>query len=131
MPKCIADGEANIPHVQDFYRVLPNSESFITHYSGKFGDPVWNSRAVLPNGYELFMKFPIELNRDRTSVVSFSSPEVTVLQTIKTETHPDGTTIDHHGDSRIISPDTWKEFIQSNGDLSILELDIGDSADPE
>ncbi|MFK7788435.1 MAG: hypothetical protein AB8C95_02935 [Phycisphaeraceae bacterium] len=123
MQTAIADTVQNEPQVTEFHRLYPNAEHFITYYTPRYGDPIWNSKVTIDSRTELTMQFDIDLDRTGLVMTRTTTPKFHILTTKKITKQPNGQTVIHHGPGMELGPDEWKQIVASDGDVGVVSND--------
>lgn len=115
----IRNGQAEIPAIAEFVELYPNATHFISYYTGQYGQPRWNSEVGLYGRYVLTVQCSIEFDWTRRHIESHG-PLTFYLQEI---TGIQGRSI-NHGQSSTFRLAEWDRLLESEGDLSILDMPI-------
>lgn len=62
----VANGKAEIEVAREFNSLFPETQNFISNYSGSNGTPRWNSKVGLHGRYVLSVHFDIRFDQSRT-----------------------------------------------------------------
>ena len=124
--KAFEDGLSRIPYVVDFKETFPDARHFITHYSGYYGKPIWNSEVALYGHYQLTMQIQIEFDVSRTSIKNYGDPAFVLVEVAKIGKASNGNLlIEYNGNNeRRFGLTKWNEIVKNDGDLSILGINL-------
>jgi hypothetical protein len=112
----VADAQLTMPLVRAFDNTYPGAVHWITHYTGQYGHPIWNSEVGLFGRYVLTMQAPVDLNVVRSRVVRFHRPTFVLLEVTDVEFLPDGRAVINYGESKQFGPAEWA-LLAGDGDL--------------
>lgn len=102
--------------VREFNEIYPNSIGFFSHLSGTHGDTEWNSIAYLYGRYEIVMKMPVNLSRDKKSIESWGEPSFYLIEYIAHQTS--GTNkIFMMSRGWVFDYRLWKTLVEKNGEI--------------
>ena len=124
--RTVATGRQTIPVANDFDRLFPQTEHFITHHAGINGEPRWNAIAGLHGRYILTAQFKIRIRRSDGRIVGWEEPQFW-LQEVITIQGPAGAPVNirYDGDSEItFGPKEWQLVVELGGDLSVLGKEL-------
>lgn len=122
-----AEAESNavsgITEVTQFDAMFPNSDHFISHYTGRKGDSLWNSKAGVHGRYVVVLTFKIDFDPSRTKPKRISPPLFYLREISRIESKPDGTFDATYRSNQIeFGIDEWTRLRESGGDLSVLGI---------
>ena len=114
-----------VPHVSEFARLFPESETGISYYSGHYGQRTWHATSILHGRYKLSMHIELELNRLATKVISWSDTEC-YLHDIASVTILDDERVRTEADDQYLrfSLDEWNLLVDSNGDFGVIGYEV-------
>ena len=120
--RAVASARSTIPVIEQFERLFPGSDHFISYYTGTHGPPTWNSHAGLYGRYVLTMQMPIRFNlfwRDR---IIWHGDSTFYLREIKSiSPQANGTSVILYGPTHLtFGLPEWKRVVDAGGDLSVL-----------
>jgi hypothetical protein len=113
----ITSGRAKIPCVQQFDRLFPSAEHFISYFTGTHGPSTWNAEVGLYGRYLLTMQVPIGLNAMHNRITSYGQP-LFVLAEVKSVS---GSVVTNAG-GMSFGPGEWQRVVDAGGDLSVLGM---------
>jgi hypothetical protein len=124
--QAVANAVKSEPNVAAFERLFPGSEHFISYYTGAYGTPKWNSKALIHGRYILTMQFDVAIDSGGTKVTAATSPQFYLVEVANVAPMPSGqTSITYTGASqRQFGLKEWKAIESSGGDLSKLGLNV-------
>ncbi len=119
------NGVKDIDVAQDFNRLFPGAEQFISYYQGNLGmgyaEPTWTSHVGLYGRYTFKAKFDIELDWTRRFPRRMGASKFYLQEISNITRQPDGD-IDtiSYTNSRSFGDHEWKLLKEANGDFSAI-----------
>jgi hypothetical protein len=118
------NGITSIDIAQDFKRLFPQSEEFVSYYQGSMGyghaDPTWTSHVGLYGRYIFSVTFDIEFDWTRKFPRRVGDPSFHLMEISSITRLPDGRLQTEYSESHIISSHDWKILKEANGDFSAI-----------
>jgi hypothetical protein len=124
--QAVANAVKSEPNVMAFEKLYPNSEHFISYFTGTHGTPRWNSKALIHGRYVLTMQFDVAIDSSGTQVTAASPAQFVLVEVSSVTTPPSGqTSVSYDGTSqRQFGVQEWKALEASGGDLSSLGIAV-------
>ncbi len=123
--QAVQSGRETVPYARDFNQFFPNSDNFISYYTGQVGPPIWNSKAGLYGRYVLSLQFKIKFDETRTKITAYDDPEFYLREIREISKAENGNTYIQYGlTHKRFGKEEWKKIIESKGDLSPLGVPI-------
>jgi len=121
--QAVANAVQTEPSVKAFVKMFPDSEHFITHYTGRAGPRTWNSHVLVHGRYKLTMQFDLTLDPSGVKVTATSAPKYYLNEVASVVVNASGqASISYEPDSaRTFGPKEWKKLEAEKGDLSALD----------
>jgi hypothetical protein len=116
MAVAVSNGVAEIDIAKDFEALFPDSEHFITYYTGTKGDPIWNSKVGLHGRYVLTVRFRIGFDESRTHPVREQDPVFHLVELANISKNGYGYT-DRHFEFGLKE---WNLLMESSGDFNVI-----------
>jgi hypothetical protein len=121
----VENGKKMLSPVSEFESLFPHNYSFISYYSGKKGDPIWNSTAGIHGRYILKMKFKIKFDDSRTKPEIISPPEFYLMEVKSIKKERNGKVYAPYTPELIkFNEKQWKEIVKAKGDFSVIGYEM-------
>ena len=122
--QAIFNAQSDLPLAHEFASLYPLREEFISYFTGKYGQPKWNSKIGLHGRYIVTMQFPIQVNGSRLQQIG--EPEFLIVEVERIERLPDGRySIHYRSESqRRFGIEGWRLLVEANGDISVLGIEV-------
>lgn len=121
MKKAVDNGVSSIKEVKEFEALFPNSDHFITYYSGTKGDPRWNSKCRIHDRYDLTMQFYISFDHSRLHPKRIGDATFYLKELKEIRHHKDGRISESYTRRQIKFGDNeWQKLVDSKGDFSVI-----------
>lgn len=113
-------------NVAAFDRMFPGADHSISYFSGKHGQPKWNSKALLHGRYVLTMQFDVKVDPSGASVTALSAPALHLNEVTTVTTFPSGqVSISYDpASARELGAQEWDALKASGGDLSSVGVKV-------
>ena len=76
----VASGRTSIPQVQEFESLFKDPRHGITHYTGVYGTPTWESKAGVFGRYIVVMQVPVRIGAFGADVTPAGEPEFHMVE---------------------------------------------------
>jgi hypothetical protein len=123
--QALQSGFETIPYTKQFSTLFPDSNNFISYYTGEYGTPTWNSKVGLYGRYVLQLQITITLNEPRSKIGGYGEPEFFLKEVERISINSDGRAVILYGPTqKRFGKKEWKKIVENKGDLSALGIPI-------
>ena len=124
----LKNGTASLDVAREFNALFPDSNNFISYYTGQYGDPRWNSKVGLHGRYVLTVQFDLKFDSSRHMPARTSDPEFYLVEASQLDRTPDGRLSISYSDNQIrFGMEDWKKLIAARGELSAIGYSTNES----
>ena len=127
----VSSGASRIPEASEFRNLFTNTYEFVTYHDGYYGEPLWNSKALLNGRYILTFQSKIDVNYATSTVTNYHSPKFFLTEIISAQRLASGQTSVTHGTNFDFGPAQWKKLVQSGGNFEALGVKLQTNAPVE
>ena len=119
----IADGRTSIPFVADFVRLLPNSTTGISYFTGTYGEPTYRCDGGVYGRYVVSMECPVHFTFFRARIKAFGQPTFYLKEVRSIRVLSDGRLDIEYGDTQLrFGIDKWNNIVANDGDIAALGI---------
>ena len=119
-----ASGSQKITEAVAFRTLFPNTHEFLTYFDGYYGEPQWNSTALLHGRYVLTLQCKIDVDYARSAVTNYQPPRVFLTEIVSLERLPGGQLSATHGTNFSFDLEQWKRLVESHGNFESLGVSL-------
>ena len=120
----LTSGSQKVTEAVTFRALFPNTHEFLTYFDGYYGEPQWNSKALLHGRYVLTLQCKIGVDFSRSAVTNYQTPRVFLTEIVSLERLPSGQISATHGTNIAFNIDQWKQLVESNGNFQSLGVNL-------
>jgi hypothetical protein len=122
--QAVSNGLTSEPDVVAFNNMFSTTDHFISYYTGEYGTPRWNSKALIHGRYVLTMQFDVTIDSSGTHIKSASPLFFNLTEVTSVTPLASGQTEIRYGDGLQFGPNEWSILQQNGGDLSSLGIQV-------
>ena len=120
----LTSGSQKITEAVAFRTLFSNTHEFLTYFDGYYGEPQWNSKALLHGRYVLTLQCKIGVDYAKSAVTNYQTPRIFLTEIVSLERLASGQTSATHGTNLTFNIDQWKQLMESHGAFESLGVNL-------
>jgi hypothetical protein len=123
----ILSARSALPIAVEIEKLFGSADHFITHYG--FGDVtnIWNSEVHFGGRYRLTMQVEVKIDYRSNTITAVDEPRFFLVEYIEVVPLRDGRHEGRLGDTVRFSSREWEELYRSNGDFSVIGVELNNN----
>lgn len=122
--KAIQSGVQGPSYPEQFNKLYPGTQNIISYYTGKAGPPSWTSSIGLYGRYVLKVHLSIQLDKERTNILSYGVPTFYLYELPKITLRTNASPYIQLNQITTFSTETWSRLLEAKGDLQISGFNL-------
>jgi hypothetical protein len=120
-------GMQTIVEAQRLRSVFPDAHDFISYFDGRYGNPAWNTKALLFRRYILVLQTPIKVDYSTNSIVEYGPVTIKLFEVVSSTPLSTGQKDVRYGQSWELTPRQLDTVIEAKGDFSSIGIELEDA----